>query len=62
MILSNKQITKVLIRAGWSVPLLFAISEDWFSCVEAHMVREKWFEIFKKHSGRLGYPMEVALS
>ena len=62
MILSNKQITKVLMGAGWSVPLLFAISEDWFRCVEAHMVQEMWFEILKKHSACLGYPMEIALS
>ena len=66
MILSNKGITKVLIRlggcAGWSVPLLFAISKDWFSRVKAHMVQEMWFEIFKKHSGCLGYPLEIALS
>ena len=26
------------------------------------MVQEMWFEIFKKHSGHLGYPMEIALS
>ena len=42
MILSNKRITKVLIRlrgfAGWSAPLLFANPEDRFSRVEAHIV------------------------
>ena len=41
MILSNKRITKALIRLcgcpGWSVPLLFANMEDRFSHVEAHM-------------------------
>ena len=38
MILSNKQITNVLIRlcgcAGWSAPLMFANPEDRFSHVE----------------------------
>ena len=41
IILSNKQITKVLIRlrrcAGWSAPLLFATPEDRFSRVEAQI-------------------------
>ena len=41
MILSNKPITKVLIRlhrcAGWSAPLLSANPEDRFSHVEAHI-------------------------
>ena len=41
MILSNKRITKVLIRlrgcTGWSAPLLFANKEDMFSCNEAHI-------------------------
>ena len=40
MILSNKRITKALIRlhgcAGWSAPLLFANIKDGFSHVEAH--------------------------
>ena len=38
MILSNKGITKALIRipAGWSVPLLFTNPEDRFSHVKAH--------------------------
>ena len=42
MILSNKRITKALIRqrgcAGWSAPLLFANPKDKFSCIEAHIV------------------------
>ena len=38
MILSNKRITKVLIRmAGLAVPLLFANTEDRFSRVEVHI-------------------------
>ena len=41
MIISNKRITKVLIRlcgcAGLSVPLLFAKLEEKFASVEAHM-------------------------
>ena len=41
MILSNKRITKMLIRlpecAGWAAPLLFANPEDRFSLVEAHL-------------------------
>ena len=41
MVLSNKRITKVLIRlhrcAGWSAPLLFAHPADRFSCVEAQI-------------------------
>ena len=41
MILSDKQIIKALIRlhrsAGWSVPLLFANTEDKFSCIEVHI-------------------------
>ena len=45
MLLSNKRITKMLIRlsgcAGWSVPLLFANPEDRFSCEEAHMISNK---------------------
>ena len=42
MILSNKRMTKVLIRlhecAGWSVSLLFANTEDGFSRTEAQIV------------------------
>ena len=42
MILSNKQISKALIRlperAGWSSPLLLANPKDRFSRVEAQMV------------------------
>ena len=42
MILSKKQITKVLISlhrcAGWSAPLLFAYHEDRFSHVKAHIM------------------------
>ena len=42
MILSNKRITKVLIRllgcAHWSAPLLFANIKDRFSGIETHMV------------------------
>ena len=41
MILSNKQITKALIRlhgcAGWSAPLLFANPEDRFSSIAAEI-------------------------
>ena len=41
MVLSNKRITKVLIRlhrcAGWSMPLLFAHPVDRFSCIEAQI-------------------------
>ena len=41
MILSNKLITKLLIRlrgfAGWSAPLLFANTKDKFSCVKTDM-------------------------
>ena len=43
MILSQKHITKVLIRmrgcAGWSAPLLFANPEDRFSPVKAIIIR-----------------------
>ena len=42
MILSNKRITKALIRlhgsAGWSVPLMFANTEDRFSRVVAQIM------------------------
>ena len=42
MALSNKRITKLLMRmggcAGWSAPLLFANSKDEFSSVQAHIV------------------------
>ena len=42
MILSNKSITKALIRlrgcAGWSAPLLFSNLEDRFSRMEAHII------------------------
>ena len=41
MILLKKRIVKVLISlhgyAGWSVPLLFAHTEDRFPCIEAHL-------------------------
>ena len=41
MMLSNKRITKALIRlrgcAGWYAPLLFAYPEDRFSRVEVHI-------------------------
>ena len=41
MILSKKQITKVLISlcrcTGWSVPSLFANPEDRFSCIKAYL-------------------------
>ena len=41
MIISNKRITKVLIRlhlcTGWAAPLLFANLEDRFARNEAHM-------------------------
>ena len=44
MILSNKRITKMLIRlrkcAGWSATLLFTNTEDRFSRVEAHMIQD----------------------
>ena len=47
MVLSNKRITKVLIRlrrcAGWSAPLLFANTEDRFSHVDAHIMRAGCF-------------------
>ena len=40
MILSNKRITKMLIRlggcAGWSLPSLFTNTKHRFSCVQAH--------------------------
>ena len=43
MILSNKRITKALIRlrrcAGWSAPVLFVNPQDRFSSVNAHMDR-----------------------
>ena len=42
MILSNKRITKALIRVqeceGWSVPLLFTNPEDKFSRGKAHIL------------------------
>ena len=42
MILSNKRITKPLIRprrcAGWSAPLFFSNPEDRFSRFEVHMM------------------------
>ena len=45
MILFSKRVTKALIRlrgcAGWSVPLLFANTEDRFSRVEAYLVMNK---------------------
>ena len=45
MILSNKRITKVLIRlrgcAGWSAPLLFANPEDRVSRIGAQLIRFK---------------------
>ena len=48
MILSNKPITKVLIRlrisTGWSAPLLFANPEDRFSCVETH-IKSHWIDV-----------------
>ena len=49
MVLSNKRITKVLIRlcrrAGWPAPLLFTKTpEDRFSCIEAHIQPDKSFE------------------
>ena len=44
MILSDKGITKVLIRlpecAGWSVSLLFANPKDRFSCVGAYILTD----------------------
>ena len=45
MILSNKRITKRLIRlcgcAGWSASMFFTNTEDRFSRVEAHIMSEK---------------------
>ena len=42
MTLSNKRITKTLIRLrgceGWSAPLLFANTEDRFSSIQAHII------------------------
>ena len=47
MILSKKRKTKGLIslrgRAGWSVPVLFANSEDRFPCVKVHILIHKWY-------------------
>ena len=45
---SNKRITKALIRlrgcAGWSVPLLFANTEDRISRVDPHMIHSTiWY-------------------
>ena len=42
IILANKRITKELIRlrgcAVWGAPLLFANTEERFSCVKVHMI------------------------
>ena len=65
MILSNKRITKALIRlrgcAGWVAPVLFTGPEDRFSCVEVPFipVKKQMFEVLRTIKALLNLHLSV---